>query len=74
MLFIIFLKINHDIHHFKLSITERDLLASLGNKANIISSLAFEHEFYTKKLKYSPEKIHNLSLLGYGRFRYIYIK
>ena len=53
--YINFLKINHGIHHFKLSIAERDLLASLGNKANIICSSHFEYDFYTKKLKYSPK-------------------
>ena len=47
-LYINFLKINHDIHHFKLSKAERDLLASLDNKENIIYSSPFEYEFYKK--------------------------
>ena len=46
--YINFLKINQSIHHFKLSIVERDLLSSLGNKANIICSSALEYEFYKK--------------------------
>jgi len=50
------LKINHGIHHFKLSKPETDLLESLGNKANIICSSPFEYEFYTKKLKYILKK------------------
>ena len=70
-LYINFLKINHDIHHFKLSKAERDLLASLDNKANIICSSPFEYEFYTKKLKYNPEHIHYSSLIRYGRFQYL---
>jgi hypothetical protein len=48
--YITFLKINPGIQHFKLSITERDLLASLGNKETIIRSSPLEYEFYTKKL------------------------
>ena len=65
------MKINHGIHHFKLSKAERDLLASLDNKANIICSSPFEYEFDTKKLKYSPEQIYNLNLIRYGRFQYL---
>ena len=42
------MKINHGIHHFKLSKAERDLLASLDNKENIIYSSPFEYEFYKK--------------------------
>ena len=65
------MKIKHDTHHFKLSKAERDLLASLDNKANIICSSPFEYEFYTKKLKYNPEQIHNSSLIRYRRFQYL---
>ena len=65
------MKINHGVHHFKLSIAERDLLSSLGNKANIICSSPLEYEFYAKKLKYKPEQIHNSSLIRYERFQYL---
>ena len=69
--YINFLKINHGIHHFKLSIAERDLLSSLGDKANIICSSPLEYEFYVKKLKYKPEQIHNSSLIRYERFQHL---
>jgi len=69
--YINFLKINHGIHHFKSSIAEKDLLSSLGNKANIIYSSPLEYEFYVKKLKYKSEQIHNSSLIRYERFQYL---
>ena len=65
------MKINQSILHFKLSIAERDLLTSLGDEEIIKCSSPLEYEFYTKKLKYTPEKIHNSSLIRYERFQYL---